>query len=147
MKRLLNLLFLPYKEKKMLGHSLSLIWMIRISLWLFPFKWLDKWLGVLSSNETDNKAVDWIVINNIVRSVKVCSRYVPKATCLTQAVATNTLLRQQGQCSQFKIGVAKNQEEKFEAHAWIEVNGKIIIGKMPRHQRFAVLNSSTLVIL
>lgn len=121
--------------------------MIRISLWLFPFKWLDKWLGVLSSNETHNKAVDWIVINNIVRSVKVCSRYVPKATCLTQAVATNTLLRRQGQCSQFKIGVAKNQEEKFEAHAWIEVNGKIIIGKMPRHQRFAVMNSSTLVVL
>ena len=63
------------------------------------------------------------------------------ASCLTQALATRTLLNLKGQKSHLKIGVDKDKKENFEAHAWIEKEGKIIIGKLPRHQqRFVILN-------
>lgn len=139
MRKTLRFLFYPYQKKKLLGQSLFLIWVIRISLWLFSFKLLNKWLSYFGSSGADNQQANWVDINSVVISVRACSRYVPYATCLTQALATHTLLQIKGQRSQLKIGVKKDENEKFAAHAWVEVDGRIIIGKHPNHQHYLVL--------
>lgn len=140
MRRLFRLFTLPYPVKKMLVLSLLTIFAIRIGLWVLPFNLLERW-----SNGTApvlDQATDWTAIKHVVRSVRLCSRFIPYATCLTQALATRLLLRMDGQPSDLKIGVEKDLDEKFGAHAWIEVDGQIVIGKLPRHHRFAVLSSS-----
>lgn len=124
----------------MLGQSLFLIWIIRIGLWLFPFKSLDKWLSYFDSTDVENRNTDWTTIDNVVKSVKACSHYVPYASCLTQALATRKLLQMKGQHSQLKIGVKKDNEN-FAAHAWIEIDGRIIIGKHSQHQSYLVLKT------
>ena len=142
MKKLLRFLFYSYQKKKLLVQSLFLIWIIRISLWLFSFNSLNKWLACyLGSYNLDNQQADWVAIDNIVKSVRVCSRYVLYASCLTQALATRTLLQMKGQRSYLKIGVKKNENEKFAAHAWVEIEGRIIIGKHPYHHFYRVLES------
>jgi hypothetical protein len=141
MGKVLRFIFCPYQKKKLLGKSLFLIWIIRISLWFFSFKSLNKWLSRFESSDADNGQANWSLISSIVSSVKACSRYVPYASCLTQALATRTLLQMKGQSSQLKIGVDKDEDNKLMAHAWIEVDGRIIIGKVMHHQRYAVLNS------
>ena len=55
-------------------------------------------------------------------SVRWASRLVPRATCLTQALALNHLLRRDGQGSVLRIGVA-NDGGQFAAHAWVDLNG------------------------
>jgi Transglutaminase-like superfamily len=60
--------------------------------------------------------------------VALASRYVPTATCLAQALAGQTLLAQQGEPAVLRIGVAKNEAGKLEAHAWVESQGRIVIG-------------------
>ena len=147
MKKLFKVFLLPYRKKKLLGQSLFLVWVIRISLWLFPFRWLNEWLSRFDKFVPDNRQANWIVINSVVRSVRACSRFVPYASCLTQALAAQTLLRLRGQDSMLKIGVDKDENGKLMAHAWIEVDGKIIIGKLPQHRRFTVLNSSSSVVI
>jgi hypothetical protein len=86
------------------------------------------------------ETTDWVTIRRIVRSVRTSSRFVPFVTCLTLALVTRLLLRINGQPSDLKIGVEKDRNEKFGAHAWIEVNGRIVIGKLHQHHRFAVLS-------
>ena len=55
------------------------------------------------------------------------SDYVPRATCLTQAITAQILLYRHNHPSKLKIGVLKNDD--FEAHAWLEINDKIVLGE------------------
>jgi hypothetical protein len=142
MKKVLKFLFLPYQKKKLLGQSLITLSAIRLSLWMFPFKVLNRWLCAFAATESDDRVFEWNVIENVTAAVQMCSRCVPYASCLTQALATRTLLGLRGQYSQLKIGVGRDEDGKFMAHAWVEIDGKIIIGKLPQHHSFNVLKSS-----
>jgi Transglutaminase-like superfamily len=59
--------------------------------------------------------------------VRVASRYVPRASCLTQALVLHILLRREGLPSRIRIGVSKDAGF-FEAHAWVESHDRVVIG-------------------
>lgn len=142
MKKILKFLFLPYRKKKLLSQSLIAVTSIRLSLWIFPFKALNNWLCNFASADSGDRKTEWSVIDNVTSAVQACSLYVPYASCLTQALTVRTLLGLRGQASQLKIGVDRDEGGKFMAHAWVEIDGKIIIGKLPHHHNFNVLRSS-----
>ena len=56
------------------------------------------------------------------------SRYVPRATCLTQALTMQVLLERAGYDARLRIGVARGDEGQFQAHAWVESQDGIVIG-------------------
>lgn len=70
-----------------------------------------------------------IPISKLSWSVNVASQYVPKATCLTRALTGHTLLSKHGYPSRIKIGVGKSVEGEFEAHAWLEYEGEVVVGE------------------
>lgn len=49
-------------------------------------------------------------------------------TCLPQAIATQVLLARRGYPAFIHLGVAKGMEERIEAHAWVECQGRVVIG-------------------
>src|SRR5690349_20360570 len=53
---------------------------------------------------------------------------IPRSTCLVRAIADNHLLTRHGHASTIHIGVAKPEAKAFEAHAWVECNGVILVG-------------------
>lgn len=56
-------------------------------------------------------------------------RLLPKRPCLTQALVLQYLLMRRGDnASKLKIGVAKGGDEGIRAHAWVERDGKVLIG-------------------
>lgn len=64
-----------------------------------------------------------------VRSgVAWASRYVPHATCLTQAVACRYLLARQGYATTLRIGVRRDKDQTFAAHAWLLNGEEVVIG-------------------
>lgn len=69
------------------------------------------------------------------------SRYVPAASCLTQALAMLVLLNRFGHSSELRIGVVKNDADRLKAHAWVECEGKIVIGSRMDLSRYTVLPS------
>lgn len=147
MKKLSRIIFSSSQKKLLFLQSLFFVWVIRLILWIFPYKRLDKWLSRFDARVRDNNVNDWIIIKSVVRSVRLCSRYVPYASCLTQALATQTILKLKGQSSSLKIGVEKDEDGKLAAHAWVEIEGKIIIGKLRCHSRFNVLTYSNSIIV
>ena len=63
-----------------------------------------------------------------VWAVTVASRYIPAATCLTQAMASQLILARHGYPSELRIGVTKDAHGSFGAHAWLELHGRVVIG-------------------
>ena len=139
MTKIFRFLGWPYPKKKLLLQVFFLVARIRICLWLIPSKTLN---GYISTSELPQKdqTSDWDMVHELVDYVRFCSRFVPYATCLTQALATRSMLRRMGQNCLMKIGIDKNQNQKFLAHAWIEVDGKIIIGNVRDLRRYSIMS-------
>lgn len=74
----------------------------------------------------------------VVRAVTRAGRMVPRSTCLVQAVAARTLLTRRQQPAELRIGVARSDAGRLEAHAWLERDGRVILGG-PTTDRFAPL--------
>ena len=65
------------------------------------------------------------------RAVTLMARLIPKASCLTQALALQLMLGYRGYLSELQIGV-KQDETGVAAHAWLLSNGRIAIGGSPQ---------------
>lgn len=61
-------------------------------------------------------------------AVTVAARYIPGSKCLVQALAGRNLLASYGFPSTIHIGVAKDSRNWLNAHAWVQVEGRAIIG-------------------
>jgi hypothetical protein len=116
---------LSFDRKSLFIKNLILIIFIRLSLSLFSFSRVQKVSEIFSRSNINQK--DVTSIKDIVWSVQAVAAYVPRATCLTQAITAQILLSRHNQQSKLKIGVMKDEE--FEAHAWLEIDDEIILGK------------------
>ncbi len=65
---------------------------------------------------------------DLSRATSRAARLVPGASCLTQALALQVLLGRRGLGSRLCIGVRKGSAGGFEAHAWVERGGRVLIG-------------------
>ncbi len=92
---------------------------------------LKRW--VVSENQSrksmvDGKSTTDPVALQVVRMVSVAAHHGPyRANCLRQALVAWALLQQHGFPTELKVGVKKDLEG-FAAHAWVESNGRIILG-------------------
>jgi hypothetical protein len=70
-------------------------------------------------------------VRQLTRAIVIASRVIPNATCLTQALAAQRLLARYGYESNLRFGVAKTDDGKLKAHAWIERSGQVVLGRFP----------------
>jgi hypothetical protein len=128
MKLLRKYLRLRAMDRRLLVKSALLLGAVRLGLWLLPFQTLWRFLTKMSCATTTWHDTDQTSIERVVWAVAVASRYIPAATCLTQALTTRVLLGRQGHLANLRIGVARSETGQFEAHAWVECQGRIVIG-------------------
>ncbi|MFO6448770.1 lasso peptide biosynthesis B2 protein [Erythrobacter sp. NE805] len=64
----------------------------------------------------------------LARRIERLAQLVPRATCLTQALALQYLLARAGHGSDLHVGVRCDDAGRFEAHAWLACNGRVVIG-------------------
>lgn len=133
--------FWPNSKKKLMLKVLVRVTLSRLGLWFVSFRQLSHWM-VGDERLEVSEVTDWKSIREVVSLVKCASRFVPSASCLTQALATQSLLAGMGQTCILRIGVDKDDSQKLIAHAWIEVEGKIIIGKLRDIGRYSILARS-----
>ncbi len=128
MRRLNNFLHLPYADRRLLVKSILLVGAVRLGLWLLPFQILRRYLVRFSRASSKSQPVDPVLVDRVAWAVAVSSRFIPRASCLTQALATKALLSRRSQPAVLRIGVIRNESGEFLAHAWVESNGKVVIG-------------------
>ena len=78
----------------------------------------------------------------IGEAIRVASRVVPgRHTCLTRALAVQVWLSRRGHSVGLRIGVAKTEEAPLLAHAWVESEGRVVIGDDQDLSRYRILNA------
>lgn len=56
--------------------------------------------------------------------------------CLPVAYTGHLLLHRNGHPSHVQVGVSRDESGKVEAHAWVECEGRVLIGDLPDLSRF-----------
>lgn len=113
----------------MIARVLCLTLLVRglLGIWSLSdvSRWLKKTARQFSSRTQGNEAyrerAAWA-------ANAVGHRLLPERPCLTQALVLQYILLRGGdELAQLHIGVAKEGEE-LQAHAWVERNGRVLIG-------------------
>jgi hypothetical protein len=139
MRRIRTFVQLPSAQRYFIGKSVLLVGGIRIGLWLLPFRTLRHLVVRVAPESPERQEVDQAFLDRVVWAVTVASRCVPKATCLARALAAQVLLARRGHLVHLRIGVARSETCEFEAHAWVECQGRVVIGGTEAPWRFTPL--------
>jgi Transglutaminase-like superfamily len=138
MKKIQKFLRLPPLDRQLLLETFLLLSSIRIGFLFLKFPLLQRLLGKVSQRRTHKSAIS---IDRIIWAIEVSTHLSPGgAKCLARALTVQTLMQQQGYESQLQIGVIHNSIEEFQAHAWIEYQGKIVIGELPDMEKYSALH-------
>ena len=137
-------------ERRLLLVGGVVVACVRILLWLIPFTrlmWLIERTALRSARvapvrlrEDTGATITW--------GVTTAARYVPRATCLTQALAAQWLFAWFGHPTLLRIGVAKGNDKALRAHAWLESDGRVVVGvESLEEDEYAVLSSPASVVM
>jgi hypothetical protein len=120
-----RLVSLPRAERRMLLPALLTVLSMRIATYLTPTRWLLRRVLGRQPTRTAGHGLEPLLVG---RAVRRAARLVPHATCLPQALATLWLMAGQGHTGQLRIGVRREQTGDLLAHAWVEHEGRIVVG-------------------
>jgi transglutaminase superfamily protein len=119
---------LPPEDQRLFLGTLPVVWIARFGLWLAPFRILEGAAARIARSRRgapepapgDAARVGW--------AVSSAARFAPGATCLTQALAAEALLRRRGHPVEVRLGVAREDDGRFLAHAWVVSHGRVVVG-------------------
>ena len=135
---------LSSEERRLLIRAAGWVVIARAALWLLPFSAVRHAFDRPRSRRSD---LSFIRPRRLSWAVQTSARWVPQATCLTQALALQALMAQAGRMGDVHLGVTKDAPGGFEAHAWVEHDGEIILGDnggVARYARMMALRAPAL---
>jgi hypothetical protein len=132
---------LSRRERRLLVQSASLLPAVHFLQQAFPFRvwreWLEPRPGLPPAPPSPSDAPS---ADEIAWSVEVARRWVPgRYQCLPSAYAAHLLLHHYGHASIIHVGVSRDATGKVEAHAWVECEGRTLIGAIEDLARFIPL--------
>ncbi|MBD2576892.1 lasso peptide biosynthesis B2 protein [Oscillatoria sp. FACHB-1406] len=137
MKKLYRLARLNGRDRVLFLQAAFLLAIVKLGLTRFSFQTLHRWLAKIFSKSTPKYVVP---AEKILWAVETASRNLPGgAKCLNRALVAQTLLARQGYPARLRIGVAKNACGQLEAHAWVENEERILVGRLVDGERFVPL--------
>jgi len=117
-------------EKIAFLKAVICLFIVKTGLVLLPFSTFRKLFHWLSKSDSVHE-VSQLEIDRTVWAVDTAANLLPmNLLCLPRALATKYLLRKIPSLT-LEIGVEINPAKAFEAHAWVEKNGLVIIGDWP----------------
>jgi hypothetical protein len=128
------------RRRSLLLQTLGLLSLVRASLSLLPFRVVRAAVTRAGQSSSPQVPGPPEFVDDVVWAIDTASRRVPGASCLTQALATELLLRRRGFPAVLRIGVAEKQGGKVAAHAWIESDGRVLVGGNESPAHFTILS-------
>jgi transglutaminase superfamily protein len=129
-----RLIALPRARRRLIVRAFLTVAAFRVALSVLPFRWTRR----LATREPARSPGPPNSMDDLAWAVAAAARRVPRATCLTQALALQALLTREGHNATLRLGVARGALGALEAHAWLESDGRVIIGG-PQAARFVPL--------
>lgn len=127
MKGLRRFAALPAPERRLVLTALLFLGAVRVGLWVLPFATMSRGVRALGRaprhpgrGAPDDARIAW--------AIGAADRLVPRSTCLVRALAAQGLFARHGHPSEVRLGVTGGGGRPFEAHAWLERDGRVVIG-------------------
>ena len=129
MKLLIKFATRAWPDKVLLVRSLALVCVVRVGLWVLSYKTVQRLVDTPLAEQTHaSPRAAWAYQQRVVAAVEaVGRRLLGSKPCLTQALVARRMLRQGGIDAILRIGVTKDGRELL-AHAWLEHDGRVVIG-------------------
>jgi Transglutaminase-like superfamily len=141
MRRLKRLLHLPNREKRLLFEAALTILIIRIMLKYLTLANVHRAVVVVSAAWRSSRAC---APCRIARAIEKAARLIARSNCLIQALAGQALLARYGYKASLTVGVGRDEDLSFEAHAWVTSQDQILIGGCDTSHYTAILTLACL---
>lgn len=129
MRRTAKFFALTPPDRTLLLGTVAPLLAIRIAMWTLRFARVRRIADAMSRWVHTDAEESRPSPEKIAWAVATASRIVPRGgNCLVRALATGVVLNRHGYSSELKIGVMKPVGGGFEAHAWLESEGQVLIG-------------------
>lgn len=129
-----KLVGLPADERGVMLQAALLLPAVLLVQSSLPFK---RWRRLLTRPDPGPAARMVLDPDTIALAVDRARRGVPGVyKCLPVAYTGHLLLHRHGHRSTVQVGVARDAQGKVEAHAWVECQGRVLIGELPDLGRF-----------
>lgn len=112
---------------------------VRAAVGLVPFRTLNRWTERVPLGRPSG---DVPVAQTVWAVGAVAGRLFPDDPCLTQALAARVALRRLGRPTTLRLGVAEATGGGIEAHAWLEDDGRVLIGGAQSPRSYVALQAS-----
>ena len=130
MAKLRKFFLLEPADRRLLVQAAVLLAAVRLGLFWLSFQTLCRFLVYLKRIFPASTQSNASFPNKVFWSVATAGQYIPHATCLSQALVARTLLERRGIPCRLYIGVAKDKIGGLEAHAWVESQNQVFLGKV-----------------
>ena len=137
MGKVLKFFHLTSREKLVFFRAAYLLCYYRIALRRQHFQTLIERL--LGAEEALCHTAEPVPAETVLRLFAAACRIVPFTTCLSRAMAGQRILNGYGHVPVFHIGVAREQDLDLEAHAWLSLDGDLVVGNVPDLERYREL--------
>jgi hypothetical protein len=132
-------LALPAADRWLLVKAALLLEAIKLGMVLLPFRTLRRLAGRAAGAPARRPRRGYASAERVTWAVEAASRHTPGVkSCLNQALAAQVLLARRGHPALVRIGVARGEGGRFQAHAWVESGGEVVVGGSG-HERFTPL--------
>lgn len=131
MRRARSFLRLPWRKQRALLTAGIALTSVRVALRVLPFQTLRRLLARLARTPAAREPIDQSEIDLIVWALSVGGRTLPAAgRCLIEALSGYVLLGRRGVATDLRIGVARDPDGTFTAHAWLEKGDFVVLGHL-----------------
>jgi hypothetical protein len=114
----------PGWKLRLFPPCLAVVLAMRVGLNLIKFDRLRRHVAALGA---DGQA-DPETLRRVAWGVSRAARLVPRASCLTQALAGQYVLARMGFASRIRFGVERTSGDEMRAHAWLLSGETVVLG-------------------
>jgi hypothetical protein len=112
-----------FAEKRLAVAAWLVVSTVRLGLAILPFRFVHRLAG-----RAPRRTRAAISPDRIARAVNDVAQRLPGTTCLPQVLAAAYLCSRYGHTATFRLGVGES-EGRITAHAWLESDGRPILGE------------------
>jgi len=129
MRRLRRFLGLPTADRRLLIEAALFLGVVRLGLKLLPFQTLWTLLNRMPKARLGPGSRDPRAAERLAWAIATAGPYlVGSRPCLPQALAAQLLLVRRGFPARLRLGVVKGDRGEVLAHAWMETEGRVVVG-------------------
>jgi hypothetical protein len=140
MRKTAKFFALSRSDRTLLLSAVVTMLVMRTAMWTLNFARVRRIADAMSRRVRVN--AERPSAERIAWAVATTSRVVPRGSnCLVRALATGIVLNRHGYPNELKIGVMKPAGGGFEAHAWLESEGRVLIGDFQLDQYVPLASS------